>query len=326
MEETQFIAPPPNVSVVMGVHNGGDLLAKAVDSILTQEGAALELIVVDDGSTDQTAAILDDYARRDARMHVIHQENTGLTRALIRGCAAARGQFIARQDADDISLPGRLARQAAFLGEHPEAVMTACGVRRVGPQGEAMGDGFLDGEELHQGLGKLTLAEITGPPHHGSSMFRRAAYETVGGYRAAFRVSQDLDLWLRLAEAGKCLAIPDILYEASWRLGAISHLRRQEQLRTTETLLECARVRRAGGSDAAVLAQWEQERAARKGRAALAGLADARFYYFLAGSLRARHPEKARAYYRKALKRWPFFLRAWVWLVLLSVRSYSYPK
>lgn len=316
------ISAPPDVSVVMSVYNGSDLLAKALDSILVQEGVTLELIVVNDGSTDDCAAILDEYARRDPRVCVIHQDNTGLTRALIRGCAAARGQFIARHDADDISLPGRLTRQAAFLKAHPEAVMTACGVRRFGPGGEDLGESISRGEELHEGLRELTLAEIVGPPHHGGTMFRRSAYEAVGGYRAAFRVAQDLDLWLRLAEAGKCLGIPEVLYQASWRLGAISHLRRQEQVRTTKVLLECARIRRAGGSDAPILVRWEQERVSsvEDTTSQHAGLEDARFYYFIAGSLRERDPPKARSYYRQALKLWPFFLRARAWLLLLSVR------
>ncbi len=316
------VAAQPDVSVVMSVYNGSDLLAKALDSILTQEGVTLELIVVNDGSTDACGAILDEYARRDPRVHVIHQDNTGLTRALIRGCAAARGQFIGRHDADDISLPGRLARQATFLKANPEAVMTACGVRRFGPGGEDMGERISPGEELHEGLGKLTLAEIVGPPHHGGTMFRRSAYEAVGGYRAAFRVAQDIDLWLRLAEAGKCLGIPEVLYHASWRLGSISHLRLQEQIRTTEVLLECARVRRAGGNDAPILARWEKERVAAT-TALPAGMEDARFYYFIAGSLRGRDPLKARSYYRQALQRWPFFLRARVWMLLLSVKSVS---
>jgi glycosyltransferase involved in cell wall biosynthesis len=315
-----------DVSVVMSVYNGSNLLAKALDSILAQEGVTLELIVVNDGSTDDCAAILDEYARRDPRVHVIHQDNTGLTQALIRGCATARGRFIARQDADDVSLPGRLARQVAFLDAHPEAVMTACGVRRFGPEGEDMGERMSHGEELHEGLGKLTVAEIAGPPHHGGTMFRRSAYEAIGGYRAAFRVAQDIDLWLRLAEAGECLGIPEVLYHASWRLGSISHLRLQEQIRTTEVLLECARVRRAGGSDAPILALWAQKRVASVERATAppAGLEDARFYYFVAGSLRRRDPLKARSYYRRALKRWPFFLRARVWLLLLSVRAPRY--
>ena len=308
--------------MVMSVYNGSDLLAKAVDSILVQKGVTLELIVVNDGSTDDCAAILDEYAQRDPRVRVLHQENTGLTLALIRGCGAARGQFIARHDADDISLPGRLAHQVAFLHAHPEAVMTASGVHRVGPRGEDMGEDISRGEELHERLGKLT-AEIAGPPHHGSTMFRRAAYEAVGGYRAAFRVAQDLDLWLRLAEVGKCLGIPDILYQASWRLGAISHLRRQEQSRTTEVLLECARVRRAGGSDAGILAVWERECTVSRERvtASNAGLEDARFYYFVAGVLRSRDLRKARSYYLQALQRCPLMWRAWIWLLLLSVRA-----
>src|SRR5262245_6785124 len=96
------------VSVVMSVYNGASNLPATINSILSQEGVALEFIVVNDGSTDKTGEILDDYARRDNRVRVIHQKNTGLTRGLIRGCDAARGEFIARQDAGDISLPERL--------------------------------------------------------------------------------------------------------------------------------------------------------------------------------------------------------------------------
>ena len=79
----------PEVSVVMSVYNGASHLAATMDSILSQEGVELEFIVVNDGSTDKTGEILDDYAQRDSRVRVIHQENTGLTRALIRGCDAA---------------------------------------------------------------------------------------------------------------------------------------------------------------------------------------------------------------------------------------------
>ena len=92
----------------MSVYNGASNLAATMDSILSQEGVEFEFIVVNDGSTDATGEILDDYARRDNRVRVIHQENTGLTRALIRGCAAASGEFIARQDAGDVSLRGKI--------------------------------------------------------------------------------------------------------------------------------------------------------------------------------------------------------------------------
>src|SRR3569623_742811 len=105
----------PQVSVVMGVYNGAAALPATMRSVLDQEGCALEIIVVDDGSSDDTPRLLDEWAARDARLRVIHQANTGLTGALIRGCGEVRGEFIARQDCGDRSLPGRLRSQAALL-------------------------------------------------------------------------------------------------------------------------------------------------------------------------------------------------------------------
>src|SRR5262245_47015027 len=128
----------PEVSVVMSVHNGASHLVATLDSILSQEGVELEFIAVNDGSTDKSAQILDDYAQRDDRMRVVHQDNTGLTVALIRGCGIARGEFIARQDVGDVSLPGRLARQRAILDAEPAVVMVSCATRFVGPADEEL--------------------------------------------------------------------------------------------------------------------------------------------------------------------------------------------
>ena len=88
----------PLISVVMSVFNDAQHVATALDSVLSQEAVDLEFIVIDDGSTDGTGQILDGYAARDPRLRVIHQENSGLTRSLIRGCNQARGKYIARQD------------------------------------------------------------------------------------------------------------------------------------------------------------------------------------------------------------------------------------
>ena len=140
------------VSVVMSVYNGASNLAATMDSILSQEGVEFEFIVVNDGSTDKTGEILDDYARRDDRVRVIHQENTGLTRALIRGCAAATGEFIARQDAGDVSLAGRLALQLDVFRNNSNVVMTSCGTRFVGPGNEVLYEVCQAGDELHRGL------------------------------------------------------------------------------------------------------------------------------------------------------------------------------
>ena len=94
----------PDVSVVMSVYNGADRLRETVESVLSQQGVSLEFIIIDDGSTDRSDVILANYARHDPRVHILYQPNQGLTRALIRGCEAAKGKYIARQDAGDISL------------------------------------------------------------------------------------------------------------------------------------------------------------------------------------------------------------------------------
>src|SRR6266404_8121857 len=147
----------PDISVVMGVYNGEARLRETIDSILSQQDVSLEFIIVDDGSTDQTSQILEDYARHDSRVKLIQQENQGLTRALITGCAAARGKYIARQDAGDISLPNRLARQLAFIERHPDAAFVSCGTRFVGPKGEQLYEVVPDASDLTAPLLALSL-------------------------------------------------------------------------------------------------------------------------------------------------------------------------
>ena len=118
----------PVVSVVISVFNAGALLPQAMRSVLDQEGVDFEIVVVDDGSTDGSGEALDRYAREDPRVRVLHQENAGLTKALIRGCSQARGELIARQDVDDVSLPGRLEKQARLLRSDPSLAMVSSGV------------------------------------------------------------------------------------------------------------------------------------------------------------------------------------------------------
>ena len=314
----------PEVSVVMSVYNGASRLAATLDSILTQEGVALEFIVVNDGSTDTSGRILNDYASRDSRLRIIHQENTGLTRALIRGCDAARGEFIARQDAGDVSLPGRLARQRVILDAEPAVVMVSCATRFVGPSDEELYMVAQLSEELEKGLRQLTIEKVRGPSHHGSTMFRRSTYEQVGGYRAAFPVAQDLDLWMRVSEVGRCVATPEMLYQAKLAPGSISAIRRDEQLRSAHSILACAAARRAGKSEAEHLSRWQIELAgvgprAAGGRRRSADSEHARFYYSIAGLLRQNRPECSRFYYWKSIRCWVLYAPAWAGLVRLMI-------
>ncbi len=312
----------PDVSVVMSVFNSAGTLATTLESILTQQGVGLEFILVDDGASDGSGAILDDYARRDSRVRIIHQANTGLTRALIRGCAEARGRYIARQDAGDQSLPGRLAQQCALLDENPDVVMTSCGTRFLGPEGEWLDNTVQGSNELALGLQQQQSNRLRGPSHHGSVMFRRSAYQAVGGYRAAFRVAQDMDLWVRLIEWGGCLATPEVLYQATWTLGSISHVQRVQQVLATRAIVACRTRRRRGEFEAPVRERLARDLARpRPAWTAPPNLVNARFYYYIASLLEQRQPVVARQYLGRAIHSWPWHLKAWVKLARLATRG-----
>jgi glycosyltransferase involved in cell wall biosynthesis len=302
------------VSVVMGVFNGADALPLTLNSVLDQQGCEFELVVVDDGSTDATPRVLEEWAARDARLRVIRQPaNLGLTRALALGCEQAKGALIARQDCGDISLPGRLQRQASLLRANPDTVMAACAVRFIGPAGEPLYVVERPGVELHKGLSGFDLQNIKGPPHHGATMFRRAAYQRAGGYRPAFVVAQDMDLWLRLRELGQCLGDAHIDYEAKLEAGSISASRRSEQFQFAALALDCARARSRGKDDAAILgAPRTGVPAAVRNRR----LERARFFYFIGSCLRKNDRATARRYYWKSFAEHPLLFKALVRLLL----------
>lgn len=303
-----------DVSVVMSVFNGADTLEAALDSVLGQQGCRFEFIVVDDGSSDATAQILDTRAAHDPRLRVLHQANTGLTRALERGCAEAQGEFIARQDCGDLSLPGRLKRQCRYLQTHPEAAMVACAVRFVAPAGEPLFVTAREGMALHDGLTVLDVQRIKGPPHHGGTMFRRDSYLKAGGYRPVFKVAQDIDLWLRLSEHGQCVGQSDLGYEAHMEAGSISARRRTEQLQFARLAIECARLRKQGLADRDLIeAQSNQSIVA---PARNEKLEHAKFLYFIGSCLRRTDPAAARRYYWQAFRAHPLLVKSLVRLAL----------
>lgn len=303
----------PKISVVMSVYNGANHLAETLDSVLSQDGCDFEFIVVNDGSSDATAGILDDYAFRDKRLRVISQENAGLTRALIRACSEASGEYIARQDAGDISLPTRLKQQSDFLQSHPEAVMTACAVQFSGPLREPLYENAKPMMQLDAGLRQSSIEHLSGPPHHGGTMFRRAAYLKAGEYRATFVVAQDIDLWLRLSELGSCLGMPEVLYQARIELGSISSRRRVEQFRLGNLALMCAKRRQAGEDEQNLLDDYVPEALP---KTAVGRFEKARFNYFIASCLAGHDRIASKRYYRNALQENPMHLKALFRLII----------
>ncbi len=233
----------PLVSVVTSVYNGGPALGPSLESVLEQQGVEFELIVVDDGSTDDSPALLDELAGRDPRVRVLHQENQGLTRALIRGCAAARGEFIARHDCDDLSLPGRLERQVQQLQSDSSLSMVSSWATAQGPGDEVLWE-LRRADEPALATERL-LNHGEGPSHHGSVLFRKASYERAGGYRAEFYFAQDSDLWLRLGSVGLLAYEQAILYSFRVSENSISSSYRTVQHQLGDLAKEC-RVMRCG--------------------------------------------------------------------------------
>lgn len=215
----------PRVSVIMSVYNGEQYLTEAIDSILNQTFTDFEFIIINDGSTDGTADILRSY--EDPRLRIVEQENIGLTRSLNRGILLAQGEYIARMDDDDLSLPERLDRQVAFLNAHPEVGIlgTACRiVDEVSTQEWEMHPPLSDGQ-IRQRL-------IRGNPFiHSSVMMRKSILQAVGGYNEAYPYIQDYELWVRLAAHTRLANLPDVLHVRRFHWGAISTTKRTELLR-----------------------------------------------------------------------------------------------
>lgn len=187
------------ISVVMAAFNAEKYLSEAVDSILAQTYGDFELIVIDDKSTDGSGQILRDYARRDSRVVVLsNPENMGLTKSLNKGLAIAKGEYIARMDADDISVPDRFAKQVDFLDRNPDYSFVSCIGRYIDENGQTEQLRLFPetNEEIYDMMPKVDAVM------HPGVMFRRADIAAIGNYCEDFRVVQDYDLWFRGMAAG----------------------------------------------------------------------------------------------------------------------------
>lgn len=195
----------------MPVHNGAAYLAAALKSILAQTFADFEFLILDDGSTDATPAILVRTAREDARIRLISRPQRGLVASLNELVGQARGEFVARMDADDIALPDRLAAQIAFLRAHPEVVCVGGANMMIDGAGRYLTT--LYPPEDDAAIQAALLAGHTAI-NHPSAMIRHRALTAAGAYDADCYPAEDLDLWLRLGEIGALanLEVPVLRY------------------------------------------------------------------------------------------------------------------
>ena len=306
--------------MVMSVYNDAEYLSESVESILSQEGVDFEFIIIDDGSTDGSGEMLDEYAAKDGRVRLIHQANVGLTRALIRGCDIALGQYIARQDGDDLSLAGRLAGLRKRIVSEQNLSFVSSWAKCVGPDGEQLRTVRRPSDSAE--ATRALLHERQGPPAHGSVMFKKEAYEAVGGYRDGFYYAQDSDLWLRLAEIGRVAYVPEVLYAYRSSPHSISSESREVQKEFGRLGRQCSELRLRGESDHEVLERAEAlANRIRRGE----GVTKSRFgkavgHYLIGCDLARRGDRRALSYFGRAVMTHPFHWRAWCRLVLFSAK------
>ena len=235
---------PPQVSVILPVRDGERWLREAVDSVLAQTLSDLELLVIDDGSADATPTILDEIRARDPRVIVVRQNREGLVAALNRGLAQARAPLIARLDADDIALPGRLARQCDELRAHPELMLLGGWAEIIDEHGASRGRQMRPNpQRLRETLAKKS------PFIHPTVMFRTDAARRVGGYRAAFEAGEDYDFWLRLADIGEIAILPELLIRYREHGGSVTRTRELRQIYSARLAKLASAARRAGRPD-----------------------------------------------------------------------------
>lgn len=232
------------VSVIMSVYNGERYLKESLESILTQTFTNFEFIIINDGSTDKTGAIL--HAIKEPRMCVYHQENQGLTKSLNRALSYSQGEYIARQDADDVSYPERLREEVTFLDERKHVGMVGTYANFINREGKI----FYTWKPPVSHENILEVLHNDGNSFcHGSIMMRKEILDNVGVYREKFTYSQDYDLWLRFSHKYELANIPKVLYNFRRNSSSISRKNIIKQLLFHLLAIELSKERREKGFD-----------------------------------------------------------------------------
>lgn len=243
----------PRVCVLVAVYNGMPYVAEAIGSVLRQSFKDFELLVVDDASTDDTAAILEQFRRLDPRVRVLRMPaNSGPALAANRGLAEVRAPLLARLDADDVCRPERLARQVEAFDRQADLVLLGSAFDYIDAAGRTVGEGKppLDDAALQAAL-------MEGMPFcHPSVMMRTDALRSLGGYRQVLNpYGLDYDLCLRMAELGKVGNLPQRLVGYRIHAGQITVTKMRPQLRSGQVYRALARQRRSGRAEDVSLAQ-----------------------------------------------------------------------
>ncbi len=230
-------AARPSISILLPVHNDSSYLVRAVTSMRRQTCRDWELLLLDDGSTDDSAVLVDSLAREDPRIRAMHLPHRGIAASLNTGIDRAKGRFIARMDADDVSHIRRLALQKAFLEERPDVCAVGCLIRIFPRRRVSLGmmayEGWLNSLVTPEEIVREIFVES--PLVHPSILIRRESLEWVEGYRD--EGPEDYDLWLRLHARGLRFAkIPEVLF---WWMDRPDRITRNSPSYSRQAFREC---------------------------------------------------------------------------------------
>jgi hypothetical protein len=229
----------------MSVFNGERYLEECIDSILAQTFRDFEFVIIDDGSTDRTAAILGSYQRIDPRVLVFHQENQGAAESWNRGCGLAQGKYLARMDADDVALSDRLMRQIEFLESHAEVGLLGGALDFIDSNGKTLCPRRYPLEDHN--IRPLLLRES--PFAHPAIVMRKELFFSVGGYRTVFADTADYDLWLRMAARCQLANLGEVVLKYRIHPGQVSCHKLRQQCLSALAAQAVAASNGAGGED-----------------------------------------------------------------------------
>jgi glycosyltransferase involved in cell wall biosynthesis len=235
------------VSVVMPIYNGQEFLREAIESVLVQTHRDFELVAVDDGSIDDSPAILRELAAADRRLRVISQANRGGAQARNRALRAARADWIVNLDQDDVMLPHRIERQLAFLAAHPGVKVFSCRAYYTTTRGRTFGRTKCEPITTPEDFERHVAANQPIGINHPAAVMHRPTILEVGGYRPQFEGAEDLDLWNRVADRGHLVLQQDeVLMKYRIHGSSVMASRTRQSWQKGEWAIACTAARRAG--------------------------------------------------------------------------------
>jgi len=242
----QNTSSPLPISVILTAYNAEQYLVEAVESVLQQTHTNFELLLVNDGSVDDTASIIDAFGKQDNRVRVIHHPNWGMGASLNHAIEQSSFDWIARMDADDVMLSNRLERQVHFINENPDVDVAATLVHMIDAESNikwSTTSELTERDVFRRYVRENRIVHI----YHPTVLMRKSIVQAVGGYRQQFWSADDMDLWNRVAEAGGLILVqPEHLLKYRVHSGSASIADARGQMEKRDWVMRCTVCRRQG--------------------------------------------------------------------------------